>query len=727
MDIERVIELLRSGIKSLTVVVLDDYHESSSGHMNRLLTALALAAIPDLHLVVLSRNYPEITVEELILKGMCLELSQNSMEFDAMETAELFALNGFPLNSQDQALLYRITDGWTAAVYLALLKYAEDKSLEDITEITRLMKSAVYDKFDRETQQILLALSLPDSFTADGAVYITENKKAGEVVHQIAADNRFIRYDNKNHTYSIHAILKTLLQNIFSVSKQDKAAVLARCGDYCAGQGKWIEAIDFYHQAGSHDKILDIMERSGATEYFDRAPQIIIRAFADMDKERKLSRPLAYLTFIYAFESVDPEEGAGLLYEAKAYYEADRNLIDREQILGEIALAEGILQFNNAPLMSEYQRKAYDLFGGASSRISNASEAFTFGAPHTLYLYHKESSGLLNLVEMIERNVDYYTHISNGCGTGFEHAARAEYSLETGDLKQAELSSYKAIFKARTKNQQCLVVCGSLCLARLSILNGRPGEAAAMLESLRHEIESAGDPTLLNCLEISIGYIYGCLGDLADIPKWLREGDLSNSVLFKQGLGINYIVIGRAAVLRRSYAELEVIVETMREIYGSYNHLFGLIHAGIYSAIAKYHLYGTEVALKELIPATELAEPDGIVTPFAENMRELEPVLREMKKTRNCGWLEKVFQLGERYLNALEILNGRNAAEHLTARENEIIALLEEGLSQREIAEKLYLSHNTVRRHLQNIYEKLGASNKTIALKKAEERRNTYR
>jgi LuxR family maltose regulon positive regulatory protein len=114
--------------------------------MNRLLTALARAAIPGLHLIVISRSYPEIPIEELILKGICLELSQAAMEYNAAETAELFALNGFHPDEGEREALSRITDGWTAAVYLALLKYAEDRTLDDITEITRLMKSAVYDR-----------------------------------------------------------------------------------------------------------------------------------------------------------------------------------------------------------------------------------------------------------------------------------------------------------------------------------------------------------------------------------------------------------------------------------------------------------------------------------------------------------------------------------------------------------------------------------------------------
>lgn len=117
MDMERVIEQMRFCIEKPAVIVMDDYHESRSERMNRLLVALARAAVPGLHLIVISRSYPEIPVEELILKGMCLELSQGSMEFNAAETAELFALNGFHLNERDRELLYRITDGWTAAVY----------------------------------------------------------------------------------------------------------------------------------------------------------------------------------------------------------------------------------------------------------------------------------------------------------------------------------------------------------------------------------------------------------------------------------------------------------------------------------------------------------------------------------------------------------------------------------------------------------------------------------
>ncbi len=373
--------------------------------------------------------------------------------------------------------------------------------------------------------------------------------------------------------------------------------------------------------------------------------------------------------------------------------------------------------------MSEYHKKAYNLFGGTSSRIANPDAVFTFGSPHTLYLYHKEEGTLLSLVELIENDNWYYTKASNGCGAGFEHTTRAEYCLETGSLTDAEHFAYKAVFKAKTQNQLSLVICGNLCLARLAVLNGRPNEAFNLMDKLRLEVEALGNPILLNSIDIAEGFIYGSLGKLERIQKWLQDGDISQCNLFHQGMGINYIIIGRAAILRKSYPELEVIVETMREIYKPTNHIFGFIYAGIYEAIAKKHLYGMEKAKKVLLPIIQLAQADSIITPFAESMPELEPVLQEIKRTHDSEWLSRVISLGERFKKGFQKVNSLEEIEPLTEREIDVLTLLNEGLKQTEIAEKLCLSKNTVNRHLQNTYEKLGVNNKTLAINKAKELR----
>jgi DNA-binding NarL/FixJ family response regulator len=54
----------------------------------------------------------------------------------------------------------------------------------------------------------------------------------------------------------------------------------------------------------------------------------------------------------------------------------------------------------------------------------------------------------------------------------------------------------------------------------------------------------------------------------------------------------------------------------------------------------------------------------------------------------------------------------------LSARENEILILLSNGLLYKEIAEKLKISTNTVRQHIHHIYEKLHVQNRTEAINK---------
>lgn len=49
----------------------------------------------------------------------------------------------------------------------------------------------------------------------------------------------------------------------------------------------------------------------------------------------------------------------------------------------------------------------------------------------------------------------------------------------------------------------------------------------------------------------------------------------------------------------------------------------------------------------------------------------------------------------------------------LTARERDVVALAAEGLTNDQMAHRLYISRSTVKTHLQNIYAKVGVSNRT--------------
>ncbi len=116
---------------------------------------------------------------------------------------------------------------------------------------------------------------------------------------------------------------------------------------------------------------------------------------------------------------------------------------------------------------------------------------------------------------------------------------------------------------------------------------------------------------------------------------------------------------------------------------------------------APYEIALTQLAQSELAWATrDILRTKGFLTQARTTFDELGAVL-PMRRVERLAAL----------LNAAA--NERPAG--LSLREVEVLTLLAEGLSNREIADLLYLSVRTVERHLTNIYGKVGAQNRTQA------------
>jgi DNA-binding CsgD family transcriptional regulator/cbb3-type cytochrome oxidase subunit 3 len=78
-------------------------------------------------------------------------------------------------------------------------------------------------------------------------------------------------------------------------------------------------------------------------------------------------------------------------------------------------------------------------------------------------------------------------------------------------------------------------------------------------------------------------------------------------------------------------------------------------------------------------------------------------------------------------LQKADALHGTSAFEyncklfHLTCREVEIVQLIMKGFKYKDIAEKLFISERTVTKHVQNVYEKAGVSNRVELINKLEQ------
>ena len=120
--------------------------------------------------------------------------------------------------------------------------------------------------------------------------------------------------------------------------------------------------------------------------------------------------------------------------------------------------------------------------------------------------------------------------------------------------------------------------------------------------------------------------------------------------------------------------------------------------------------------------ALSLAAPRGYIRIFVD---EGPPMARLLYKAVTRGIapeyacrLLAAFPVAEPEQAALIETQVSNAAlvEPLSKRELEVLQLIAEGLTNPEIADRLFLSLNTVKAHTRNIYGKLGVHNRTSAV-----------
>lgn len=75
--------------------------------------------------------------------------------------------------------------------------------------------------------------------------------------------------------------------------------------------------------------------------------------------------------------------------------------------------------------------------------------------------------------------------------------------------------------------------------------------------------------------------------------------------------------------------------------------------------------------------------------------------------------------IAKKVLNMFRDQNIKSDGYGLSDREREILSLLVDGLSKRQIADKIFLSHHTVDSHIRNIYAKLEVHSRSSAISKA--------
>ncbi len=708
------------------VMVIDDFHLIDCRQTADLITLICAERVSNLHIVLLARDIAVLPVADLEQRGLCLVIGQETLQFHAGEIRDYFALMEHPVSEDTLRFVGRWTGGWISGIYLQLRGLRQGLPLGRGEDMNQLLEVNLYDAYDEETREFLRCLSMLDAFTPEQVIYVFDRQDAGKRLMSLIQGNAFISYHSSISAYKMSDVLQEFLQEKARLAGLDARPIWRRMGMWFLERNDTLLAYDYLYRAGEIEQILGVLDRVDSRDIrFTQFPQIH-KIFEGLPSETALRYPLATLRHIRVKALSSPPSARGDLEQhlknMEHYFRCPDVLPEdeRTRILGEIHNTWIFVAFNDVHAAVEHAQKAVEYFQGRYSCIVSNSTEFTFGAPHLLYCYYNQAGSLRERAEFISTHFHILAQAVEGCGSGSEPLALAEYALETGDFDNVEINAKKAIYQSRIYRQTSIEICAAFALARLYLFRGQFAEGERLLTGLA-EVVGRQDSSVLNTtVELCLAYINSCYGKVESIPLWLRENDMGTGDFMFQGVAFPYIVCLRAVLLSGAFIRLEVLCQEFRQKFALYNNRLGHIHNYICSAHAQAKLYGIEAGCEDLERALVMAAADNVVMPFGENALGLLPMLRKVRCSKKVpqDFLERVTACCESYYQSISGL--LPTAVTLTEREREILRMIAKGMKHEEVAATLYISVPTVRYHVKNAYQKLEVNNKVSAIQKAK-------
>jgi LuxR family maltose regulon positive regulatory protein len=263
-----------------------------------------------------------------------------------------------------------------------------------------------------------------------------------------------------------------------------------------------------------------------------------------------------------------------------------------------------------------------------------------------------------------------------------------------------------------------------------------PHTLLARLEKARNDPEKAQEAVreaerLISEYPTSSFYSIQMKSILARV--WLTLGDLEKPFLYvqKRGLQIedeipfqrehDYVLLLRVLVARGDHESAITLSNRLLQQAETTGLIRLLIEVLILQALALQGKKEIELALSALGRALTLAKPEGYVRLFLDEGEAMTRLLVQAQSR----------QVGSGYAAVLLSQIGKTSSvpqpsmqllvEPLTGREVEVLKLINAGCSNQDIADQLVISIPTVKRHISNIYAKLGVKSRTQALAIAKE------
>lgn len=705
--------LSRLSISEPCYLILDNFQLVGDNWPLPLLQALADRNQDGLHVVLISQNFKKLRA---VFESSSGVTSLNSRDFllgkrDILRYAQQL---GLVLNRHQLDAIHRNTEGWAVAValYLRNLKESPDK-LPEFQDMDGLLYEFFWRKVSGREQELLLRAAAFDCIRAEQLPEIAPGQETA--LKNLLVRTPLMHYDPRAGASYPHELLRHFLLGMLETMPPDfRCQVYEMAGEVYRRTGNNKKAVECFFKAGNDERLLScelialLGEQFGPVSYTALARSVLERC-APETLERY---PLSMLRLCLAlFGGADFAGFEAALEKSRAILEK----LGDSQLMGEWYLLSAFREFPDIPRMKARYLEAAKLMS-APSELFNRREPYMFGTTSMWYLFYRTPGRMMETAEELRDMLEVYDPLTGDHGAGAYELYMGEALSVQGRFDESDIYAHRAAMLSEQRQNATVTYGAALLLGINAIYQSDMISLQKAIEYL--ETRALACPflqhTALNTqmAETVRTYLLGLMMEPDRSAAWARgSADVLGDLTFTNFMvKTNHIT---DLILKKEYKRAIASVEASLQLDSRLISLSTRNFMCVGLALCYLAMGSIPKAAEWLDQSLTLAAPDHNYT-FLACFRKylaalfLLPSIRKKHETAiaEIRALEihytkaeesRIFAMLEKYPDQMT---------GLSEREREVAALAAEGLRNKEIAQRLFISEETVKSHIRSIFNK---------------------
>ena len=737
------------------VLALDDFHLISDKAILDGIAFLLEHGPRQLHLVIATRADPPVPIVRLRARGQLTEKRVSDLAFTVNEAA--IFLNermGLDLSVKEVEALKTHTEGWWVGLQLAALSLKGHADRPGFIAafagshhfVLEYLAEEVLHRQPESTQHFLLQTAFLDRLCGPLCDAVTGQSDGATMLLRLQRKNLFtLPLDDEHHWYRYHNLFAELLRKRLEQQMPPKqiAELYGRASIWHEMAGSIDEAIKYALKAQDFERIAVLAEQATQASALDSRLTTLLHWLQMLPDAVLRTHPRLQVYRAWALYM------NGHLSRAQKMFRESREALDdlppspeNDALRDELAILLTIMGLITRGLMcciDNQIREGVQMCQDARVMALEAGHAFlaaqaTEGLALAQYYQGRlsdSSESCRQAIALAERNSEAGLAPTHAPLAASGYVELAGIYMEWNDLDTAA----EYLDKASDLCHQIGITQthSETCVAR-SRLKQAQGDIAGAEEALReagHVNRIEGPYSLGNFrLAVQRARLNLLAGQPAEVTRWAHQVE---TAFASQGSEMSMpasihetiqTMRARACLAQGDAKKALAILDPLLAPAEAAGAMLSVIEVSLLQALGWQALGDMPAALGSIERALTLAEPENHVRLFRDEgpamARLLYQAIERSIQPDYAGRLLATFpESSAAPAPDRRSLSPTSIVEPLSAREHEILQLIAEGMTNKEIAQRLVLTVGTVKVHAHNIYGKLGVNGRTQAIAKA--------